>query len=107
MIQETRCVHVVDAPSARSALSLIQSWTPDVIVLDLELQLGTEAFSLLASIGESRSAAVIVALTSNAIAPYEARCAELGVDHFFDKFRHIERVLEVLSVSHGNQCPRS
>lgn len=100
-------MEIAEAASAQAALTAIQSWTPDAVVLDLELERGTVAFSLLAAIGSNRRVTVVIALTSNAIPPYEVRCAELGADHFFDKFRDIERVPEVLSVFHGNGCPRS
>lgn len=97
LIEETCRIDLVgEAASASSAMALFRRHDPDAVLLDLELNGGCDALSLLRRMKRKRPACVVIVLTSHAIEPYAKRCRELGADYFFDKFHQMDRVPEVL-----------
>ncbi|MBN2195745.1 MAG: response regulator [Polyangiaceae bacterium] len=89
------CSDVRSCPDARSALELLESWSPEVMLLDVALPDGT-AFDILASLSARLPVPAIVAM-SGVASPEEAfRLSQVGVRCFLSKpfdFRHIDAAI--------------
>lgn len=76
-----------------AAVEAVRSGEIDLVVLDLQLKTGT-GFGVLEQLGRERPPVVI--LTNFAIPKYEAHARALGVEHFLDKSRDYERLVEIV-----------
>ena len=89
--EDTKVVRtVVDEASAVAA---IQSGQYDLIVLDLQLESGS-GFGVLEQLGANRPPVVV--LTNYALPQYESRARALGAEHFLDKSRDYERLVDIV-----------
>ncbi|HEV2977115.1 MAG TPA: response regulator [Casimicrobiaceae bacterium] len=91
--------------SAQRAIREISVLQPDLILVDLSLDLGDgfDVLRVLQDRGLARSARKVV-LTNHANAEYRARCFRLGADQFCDKSSETWQVLALINamaVRHG------
>lgn len=89
------------AENGRTALTLWQSYQPDVILMDVQMPImdGLEATQLIRA-QEQRLQAVrtpIIALTANAMLSDREQCLQAGMDDFLAKPFNIQDLLQVLS----------
>lgn len=82
---------VVDEPSAIQAL---RDLPVDLLILDLQLKIGT-GFGVLESIGTDRPTTVV--MTNYALPQYRERAKQLGVEYFLNKEKDFERLPEIVA----------
>ena len=82
---------VVDEPSAIQAL---RDLPVDLLILDLQLKIGT-GFGVLESIGAHRPTTVV--MTNYALPQYRERAKQLGVEFFLNKEKDFERLPEIVA----------
>jgi len=84
-----------------SAVAAVQSGQYDLVVLDLQLESGS-GFGVLEQLGPDRPPVVV--LTNYALPQYESRARALGAEHFLDKSRDYERLVDIVgSYRNGEQ----
>jgi two-component system, OmpR family, response regulator len=76
-----------------SAVAAVQSGQFDLVVLDLQLESGS-GFGVLEQLGPKRPPVVV--LTNYALPQYESRARALGAEHFLDKSRDYERLVDIV-----------
>ena len=91
LINEPGKVEIVGVGATESAaIESIRQLEPDVVVLDLQLKVGSGANVIRAVRASPELASVILVVTSNHTSPQmRAGCLELGADDFFDKVKEI------------------
>ncbi len=91
LINEPGKVEIVGIGATESAaIESIRQLQPDVVVLDLQLKVGSGANVIRAVRASPELASVILVVTSNHTSPQmRAGCLELGADDFFDKVKEI------------------
>ncbi|HXX68289.1 MAG TPA: response regulator [Polyangiaceae bacterium] len=96
LVAEIPGVHaVLEADSEARAIAHIVERCPEIIVLDLRIaESGTLA--LVARLRRDWPSATVVALTSEPSRGLRRACAELGVDHVFDKSKDLPSLQEVI-----------
>jgi DNA-binding NarL/FixJ family response regulator len=82
---------VVDETSAIKAL---RELPVDLLILDLQLKIGT-GFGVLESIGADRPTTVV--MTNYALPQYRERARQLGVEYFLNKEKDFERLPEIVA----------
>ncbi|HTQ35822.1 MAG TPA: response regulator [Steroidobacteraceae bacterium] len=82
---------VEDEPAAVRALHEMQV---DVLILDLQLKVGT-GFGVLEALGADRPPTIV--MTNYALPQYRERALQLGVDYFLNKEKDLERLPEILA----------
>jgi DNA-binding NarL/FixJ family response regulator len=87
----TRVVKTVADES--SAVEAIRAGNIDLIVLDLQLASGS-GFGVLEQLGSDRPPVVV--LTNYTLPQYETHARAFGVEHFLDKSRDYERLVDIV-----------
>jgi DNA-binding NarL/FixJ family response regulator len=82
---------VHDAPSAIRAL---RELPVELLILDLQLKIGT-GFSVLEAVGEARPPTIV--MTNYALPQYRERARQLGVTHFLNKAMDFERLPDIVA----------
>jgi len=85
--------HAIDLASAYTTLN---SNTPDIIILDIQLPDGS-GIDVLSKIKKVTSHTIVIMLTNYPYSIIRRRCIELGADYFFDKSTEFEKVFEILN----------
>jgi CheY-like chemotaxis protein len=106
MLREQGPGHTVDAArDADEALARARATAPDLVVLDIHLP-GTSGLLVLPALKALPSTPRVVVLTNDAGEAHRRVCLALGADHFFDKAKEFERVLDVVAaMEHGSASP--
>src|SRR5262245_26492760 len=86
---------VGQAASAPEAVANVGQHKPDVVILDISPP-GGNGLQVLAAIKAETPSPLVIMLTNFAHEQYRRRCFQLKADHFFDKSREFEKILEVL-----------
>lgn len=91
LISEPGKVEIVGVGATESAaIEAIRTLQPDVVVLDLQLKVGSGANVIRAVRANREMAAVCIVVTSNHTSPQmRAGCLELGANDYFDKVKEI------------------
>jgi len=91
LISEPGKVEIVGVGATESAaIEAIRTLQPDVVVLDLQLKVGSGANVIRAVRANRELAAVRIVVTSNHTSPQmRAGCLELGANDYFDKVKEI------------------
>jgi DNA-binding NarL/FixJ family response regulator len=84
---------ISEAGDVTHTLQQLETDTPDVLILDLQMPDGS-GLEVLAVVREKRLEVKIIVLTTFATEHNRKRCGDLGADFFFDKTREYERVVE-------------
>jgi CheY-like chemotaxis protein len=77
-----------------TAIRTLRQLHIDVLILDLQLKVGT-GFGVLEAIGANRP--VTIVMTNYALPQYRERARQLGVDYFLNKENDFERLPEIVS----------
>ena len=90
-----RVVGVAETETDAVALLGRENW--DILILDLQLKVGTGLGVLKVLAAHlRRSNTTIVVFTNYAFPQFERRCIELGADYFLDKSRDVDRLRSLL-----------
>lgn len=88
-------VRVLDTVSDESsALRALTEQAVDVLILDLQLKVGT-GFGVLEALGSHRPTTIV--MTNYALPQYRERARQLGVDHFLNKAMEFERLSDIMA----------
>lgn len=88
-------VRVLDTVSDESsALRALTEQAVDVLILDLQLKVGT-GFGVLEALGSQRPLTIV--MTNYALPQYRERTRQLGVDHFLNKAMEFERLSDIMA----------
>lgn len=85
------------------AIKAVEDLRPDLVVLDLWLAEGS-GLAVLEAVKRLVAPPQVAVLTNHPSPPYRRRCAELGAEHFFDKAKGLDGLLEVCR---GVEAPHS
>ncbi len=91
LIAEPGKVEIIGVSATESAaIDSIRDLRPDVVVLDLQLKIGSGANVIRAVRANKDLAAVRIVVTSNHASPQmKAGCLELGANDYFDKVKEL------------------
>lgn len=90
------------AATVFEAIQLVWDRSPDIVVLDFQLQEGT-ALDVLEGIQEKIPQPVVIVLTNHPEPIYRAKCMEAGVYRFLDKsteFHQLTETIREISANH-------
>lgn len=93
--QIPRVETVATAQSEEEAISCLRETSPDVVILDLHLRVGT-GFGVLRSLQLAATRPIVVVLTNFALPQYRSKAEALGVRYFLDKAREYDRLPAIL-----------
>ena len=89
-------VLVAEADSDIAARRHLAAYRPELVILDPCLG-GGGGLALIAHIRAVQPGTTIIVLTNQVHPEYQARCLELGADHFFDKSKETQAFVERLA----------
>jgi DNA-binding NarL/FixJ family response regulator len=96
-IGEIDNLKVVDtAQREHTAVEVLSHGEIDIVVLDLHLDWGTGFGVLRALLGMQQRRPRVIVFTTYDLPEYRRQAMALGADHFLDKARDFERLLELL-----------
>jgi DNA-binding NarL/FixJ family response regulator len=96
MLSEVAAVRVVgQSGSAENALASIQRLMPDTVILDIRMP-GKNGIQLLREIKSEHPGITAIMLTNYDYPQYRKESLQAGADHFFNKTREFERVVDLL-----------
>ena len=87
--------------SAEEAMVLLDSYQPDIMVLDINMP-GMSGIDMLRRLNLSNiTKPIVIMLTNNTFAGYRDECLRLGADYFLDKSRDFLMIPSILeSIPH-------
>lgn len=83
------------AGNADTALNDIRVLKPDTVLLDIRLS-GKSGIQLLGEIKEFQSEIMVIIMTNYDYPQYRQQSIRAGADHFFNKTREFEDIIEVI-----------
>jgi len=96
LLSEVENVRVVgQAGNAGKALSDIRVLKPDTVLLDIRLP-GKSGIRLLGEIKKLQPEITVIIMTNYDYPQYQQQSIRAGADHFFNKTREFESIIEVL-----------
>ncbi|MBO0594891.1 response regulator transcription factor [Nesterenkonia sp. E16_7] len=95
-------VVVAEAADGAAAVDVVMKYTPDVLVIDLEMP-GVDGLSAVEIIRRSRPEQVILMLTRHARPGVLRRALKLGVRGFVSKSAHPTLIAEVIEALHAGK----
>lgn len=102
LIQEEG-VRVLDTVADESAaVRALSEQDVDVLILDLQLKVGT-GFGVLEALGAHRPTTIV--MTNYALPQYRERARQLGVEHFLNKAMDFERLGEIMAAVRSTRDP--
>lgn len=94
LVQEEGVKVLATVSDETAALRALTEQAVDVLILDLQLKVGT-GFGVLESMGSHRPTTIV--MTNYALPQYRERARQLGVDHFLNKAADFERLPEIVA----------
>jgi CheY-like chemotaxis protein len=76
------------------AIRALQELKVDLLILDLQLKVGT-GFGVLEAVGNARPPTIV--MTNYALPQYRERARQLGVEHFLNKAMDFERLPQIVA----------
>jgi CheY-like chemotaxis protein len=77
-----------------SAIRALRELPVDLLILDLQLKVGT-GFGVLEALGQKRPPTIV--MTNYALPQYRDRARQLGVEHFLNKAMDFDRLPEIVA----------
>jgi len=90
--------HVYQASDAAEARAIVAGAALRVVVLDLHLRSGT-SMDLVPHLKCAPSPPLVIIVTNDPTERHRTSCLALGADHFFDKARDLDRVLNAVTLA--------
>jgi two-component system, OmpR family, response regulator len=85
-----------------AAIRALQELPVELLILDLQLKVGT-GFGVLEAIGAGRPPTIV--MTNYALPQYRERARQLGVVHFLNKAMDFERLPDIVAEIRAGQAP--
>jgi DNA-binding NarL/FixJ family response regulator len=99
LLTQEKGVHVVaTVEDEASAVRALREMKIDLLILDLQLKVGT-GFGVLEAVGAGRPRTIV--MTNYALPQYRERARRLGVEHFLNKEKDFERLPEIVAEMRG------
>ena len=96
LLAEAPCVrHVIEAASGAEAWTLFERWSPDVVVLDIQLP-DDSGLALLRRIKRASPPCLVIVLTNLQDLIFRQESQRLGADYFLHKATEFEQVPPLL-----------
>jgi DNA-binding NarL/FixJ family response regulator len=96
LLSDVHNVRVIgQAGNADEALNDIRALKPDTVLLDIRLP-GKNGIQLIGEIKELRPEITVIIMTNYDYPQYHQQSIRAGADHFFNKTREFESIIEVL-----------
>jgi DNA-binding NarL/FixJ family response regulator len=86
---------VGEAENAQRAIQLTRKLNPDIIILDINLQIGN-GIDVLNILRKNESYPTIIMFTNYASNAFKTLTQKLGAKYFFDKSKDIEELIDTL-----------
>jgi DNA-binding NarL/FixJ family response regulator len=86
----------------QAAIDAVRAAHVDVMILDLQLAVGT-GFGVLDALGKNRPATIV--MTNYALQQYRDRAGQYGVEYFLDKAVDFDRLPEILETLRRQGAP--
>jgi DNA-binding NarL/FixJ family response regulator len=107
MLQQLPCVgDIAEAASAPEALHELQTFRPDAAILDLRLGSGS-GLDVLRLIKYALPSCKCIILSNMALPDVQETCLKSGADHFFNKAKEFECVLQIVASMAGGPSSSS
>lgn len=87
---------VGEADSVGQAKKLLETVTPDITLLDLNLNDGS-GYEVLKAIKSSTNPHTIIILTNYSAEQFKSKALENGADYFFEKLKEFDKVIDLLN----------
>lgn len=94
LLQEDGVRVLATVEDEKSAIRALGELQVDLLILDLQLKVGT-GFGVLEALGNRRPPTIV--MTNYALPQYRERAKQLGVEHFLNKAMDFERLPEIVS----------
>lgn len=95
LLTQEEGVHVLaTVDDEQSAIRALGELPVDLLILDLQLKVGT-GFGVLEAVGARRPPTIV--MTNYALPQYRERAKQYGVEHFLNKAMDFERLTEIVS----------
>jgi two-component system, NarL family, response regulator DevR len=92
MLSDIPDVQVVgQSADPREAAANIRATSPDVVILDIQMQ-GKNGIELLKEIKQEAPGIRVIVLTSYVYPQYRRQCKDLGAEHFLSKLTEVEKL---------------
>lgn len=88
-------MRICEAASAADAIEGILEMHPDVVVLDLKLEDGS-GLDVLKQMKKEKIEATVMVFSNHTETLYRKKCMAMGAEHFFDKMRDFESLIEAI-----------
>lgn len=99
LLNQEKGVHVVaTVEDEAAAIRALREMKIDLLILDLQLKVGT-GFGVLEAVGAGRPRTIV--MTNYALPQYRERARRLGVEHFLNKEKDFERLPEIVAEMRG------
>ncbi len=82
------------AEDEQGAIDATRKHIPDVLILDLQLRIGT-GFDVLRALGETRP--IVIIMTNYALPQYRARASSFAVEYFLDKSLEFDQLPGIIT----------
>lgn len=89
-------IQVSEATSAVAAISGIVGRRPEIVVLDIKLE-GGSGLDVLRGVRAALPDMIVIVFTNHVDILYRRRLLKMGADHFFDKTKDFNMVIEVIT----------
>jgi DNA-binding NarL/FixJ family response regulator len=87
---------VLEAKGTAEAQELLHAHAPEIVVLDLHLR-GESGLAFAPRVKQQRRGALLIILTNEPTKRHRRECLARGADHFFDKSRDLDCLLDVVA----------
>jgi DNA-binding NarL/FixJ family response regulator len=97
MIIELSCASKISTATAfENALQIIQTETPDVILLDIHLHQNTSGIDILKFVNENYPSVKVIIVSNKATDYYKQICRQNGAHAFIDKSKEFEQIPSII-----------
>jgi DNA-binding NarL/FixJ family response regulator len=86
---------VGEAENAQRAIQFVKKMNPDILILDINLQIGN-GIDVLSTLKKSEINPIIIMFTNYASDAFRTLTYKLGAKYFFDKSHDIEKLIDTL-----------
>lgn len=86
---------VGEAEDALQAISIIENLKPDIVLLDLNLNMGN-GIDVLGALYKAKNKPVTIVLTNYTNKAFRKTSVELGAEYFYDKTHDLDRLINTL-----------
>jgi two-component system response regulator DegU len=86
-----------EAAGENDALNIVDSYVPDLIIMDIDLEYGANGLDLTKKIKFDHPGIVVVILSQNDIPEYRSIAQQNGADFFFSKSTSLQSIFDYVN----------